>query len=385
MNATRNRRPGFTLIEVGQAFQSDSAAAVSLERLTYARRAFTLIELLVVIAIIAILIGLLLPAVQKVREAAARLQCSNNLKQLGLALHNYHDTNNGIPPSCWKKSIQDPTTGGAGTITNAQNNPYNPAALHWSFLLLPYMEQDNLYKTIPAGPPPAPPPGSGSSPPNLQTSAAWLSPPYLTLLQTHVKIMRCPSSTDSMTYDDNSRGVPIPGRVAVSYAVVISGTVNNNNHNDDGSAGGPVGPWGFYSLEQARLNGGFNQNTTHTFMSITDGLSNTAAIGERYRYHNGSGSQGNNGHGGWGTFAFGSPHAQNGHNAFSGSTNVPFNPVIPNPASDTRHLIGFSSRHPGGVSFLFFDGSVRFLKDSTSDLVRIAIGTRAGGEVFNLD
>jgi prepilin-type processing-associated H-X9-DG protein len=296
-------------------------------------------------------------------------------------MHNYESANGALPPSCIKRAIQDPGT------EPAINGPWPDycAALHWSYVIAPYLEQDNLFKTIPFAPPPAPP--------------TWQSGSYLALLQTKVKILRCPSTTDLQQYNDNSRGIAIPNRAPASYAVVISNNIDNNNHNDDGRAGGENPPFMFHSLNPGnntrtingvsvtvpRLNGPFAQNEEFPFSAIADGLSNTAGIGERYRYRNEAGSEGNAGHGGWGTFSWASPHAQNGHNAFSGSTWVPFNIVIPNPASDTRHLIGFTSRHPGGVNMAFLDGSVRFLRNSTSDAARFAIGSRAGGEVVNLD
>src|SRR5579884_3238771 len=103
-----------------------------------AQRGFTLIELLVVIAIIGILIGLLLPAVQKIRETAARMQCTNNLKQIGLALHNYHDTNKGFPPGY---------IDGNNNPNLTPDNDVGPG-WGWAALLLPYIEQQNVYNQI---------------------------------------------------------------------------------------------------------------------------------------------------------------------------------------------------------------------------------------------
>jgi prepilin-type N-terminal cleavage/methylation domain-containing protein/prepilin-type processing-associated H-X9-DG protein len=133
------------------------------------RHAFTLIELLVVIAIIAILIGLLLPAVQKIREAASRMKCQNNLKQLAVAIHNYHDTNNGLPPGVFAPAATDPTFG---------TGPW----WGWGVAALPYVEQNALYSRLN---------------PNLTTPGAMPGASATNGLETKLSVFVCPSDIDN--------------------------------------------------------------------------------------------------------------------------------------------------------------------------------------------
>jgi prepilin-type N-terminal cleavage/methylation domain-containing protein/prepilin-type processing-associated H-X9-DG protein len=326
------------------------------------RSAFTLIELLVVIAIIAVLVGLLLPAVQKVREAAARLKCQNNLKQIGLALHNYHDANNQLPPAQWMQYIQP--AGG------------NQSAYWWTYLILPYLEQENLHRTMPFV----------ASPDWAATTA------YGQATTARLNLFRCPSSASAESYNWG-----ITGRFEINYGVVSSGSMMNplvsaaSSVNSDtmceGTAGSAGGPFGFARLVNPFLDGAFVQNAPITLLAATDGASNTAAVGERRRYSTSSM---------WGYLALGTNSSVNRCSLFSGTTGRPFNlapepyddpSVSPSAARTNMKTIwpGFHSWHTGGVNFVFLDGSIRFLTDRTSDQARLAIGTRAGGEVLNLD
>ena len=304
------------------------------------RRAFTLIELLVVIAIIAILIALLLPAVQQAREAARRMQCKNNLKQLGLALHNYHDTVNTLPPGI---------LGWPGTADGS--------CWGWGTMILPHLDQAALYSQLSAAP-------NGKShltgQPAIGFSAAMTSfnPPCL-LLQTKLTAVRCPSDVgeDLVT-------IP-PGGLNGSRA---DSTAQFGRSNYAGVVGST------YAASSGLLisNGAFGESICNRFSSFTDGLSNTFLVGERRSpgvvagmYTGGdsiwAGSNDDEGpYVDWQGFAvtLGVCTQQDKLNLKAAS------PPAVSTISNHQPYNAFSSQHVGGGQFLMGDGAVRFISDN---------------------
>ena len=212
------------------------------------RPAFTLIELLVVIAIIGILVGLLLPAVQQVREAAARIKCNNNLKQIGLALHGYHDANNSFP------------SGYVDGNTNPDSTPDNDVGPGWGWasMILPYVEQGNLYNQI-----------NFNQGVGIGSNAA--------ASQTRLTIFQCPSDP----YQQNFTVWPTSVVVAHGNYVGCNGWEEcYNNAGGDAQGGGADGLSGGYG--QAG-DGPFYRNSHTRMTDVTDGLSNTIFVGERLR------------------------------------------------------------------------------------------------------
>jgi prepilin-type N-terminal cleavage/methylation domain-containing protein/prepilin-type processing-associated H-X9-DG protein len=301
--------------------------------------AFTLIELLVVIAILGVLIGLLLPAVQKVREAAARVQCTNNLKQIGLALHSYHDACQTLPP---------------GYLATA---PYRDGATDtapgwgWAAFLLPYLEQDNLHRQLDFARP-------------VQDSPA---------IRTVLKVYLCPSDpvpAQPFAVPDGF-GDPLALAAPSSYAACVGG--------DESDTFGPAGQGVFYRNSQTRLT------------DITDGTSQTILAGDR-AWTNANGIWAGAVPGGVIRRGPLNPNPGTGAAWYPAATLVLAHSHLNNATSDTDGgLDDFSSRHTGGSNFAFADGSVHFIRSISGDqpggrftpdsVAFQALGTRAGGEV----
>jgi prepilin-type N-terminal cleavage/methylation domain-containing protein len=306
-------------------------------------RGFTLIELLVVIAIIAILIALLLPAVQQAREAARRTQCKNNLKQMGLAFHNYHDVFNQFP---------------CGNITsNAQNccnaAGFLPSIWSWGTLILPYLDQGPLYNSLQPG---------------TYSLSYWLTN-NAQLVQTPLPAFRCASDSGPPLNDYVVTLSPNPPsgygysalvpdlngnlkQIALSNYVAVAGTSDSTTP--------PIQR--DYYFPGCKPLGILSQNSNTGVRNVTDGTSNTLLIGEAaYQYKTAV----------WGAgTALGySEKADTSPNegAKGGSMNVwrigydGINATINGVHSGRR---GFNSVHVGGCHFLLCDGSVRFISEN---------------------
>lgn len=346
------------------------------------RRAFTLIELLVVTAIIGVLVGLLLPAVQKVREAANRLRCQNNLKQIGLALHNYESANGTFPPAYVRTSGRQ--TGTAYGIRYPDDNWNGLTGWGWGALLLPYLEQDNLYRS-------------------LRLDLPCWAPENAVLVKTKVPVFLCPSATGgsdgfAVEFDsgDLKHGKPFSPEIRFAHSHYVT---NAGVHQ----------PWGrttAYAFDfdvpepipannnvPASTDGPFYRDSKTRVADVSDGLSQTVFVGEHSSVLS---------HKTWVGVVPGAatcprldlhpwPSDCNGGGCLVGVHSGPDTHdhpqvIIHAPNNPFGHTDEMWSEHPGpGCNVLFGDGSVRFVSAFVNPFTWVALSTRNKGEVAQGD
>jgi prepilin-type N-terminal cleavage/methylation domain-containing protein/prepilin-type processing-associated H-X9-DG protein len=319
------------------------------------RCGFTLIELLVVIAIIGILIALLLPAVQKVREAARRMQCTNNLKQIGLAMHNYHDSFGILPPQ---------------TANNLNTCCYGT----WQMAVLPYVEQDNLWKLY------------VNYANVLGTGQRYDKDQNLLVTSTRLSVFQCPSDIAAV-----AKTVGYNGQ---EYAIVLNNYLVNVGNID--YAQGKDGVFEGEPDGLMFLGAPFARAKQYRLTDILDGTSNTLMAAEIRQGQPGAAGdyRGNTWWGeGSGFTTFRTPNSpdpdyisQNCVDASVNPLNAPCKSVVgkkPDGTTDTNiEVFAARSRHPGGVNVLLCDGSGRFVSNSIDWATWQALGTAYGGEVL---
>jgi prepilin-type N-terminal cleavage/methylation domain-containing protein/prepilin-type processing-associated H-X9-DG protein len=306
---------------------------------------FTLVELLVVIAIIGVLVAVLLPAVQQSREAARRASCSNNLRQLGVAFHNFHDTQGQFPPAYESMpgafGPPDPTTRDAGP------------GWAWGMLLLPYLEHQPLFELF-----------DRRLPCWHAANAEFATTPVATFL--------CPSATNT---DGPFEVIDATGATLATFA-----------RSCYVASVGQEEPWGFTVDDYKDIvDGPLYRNARTRTKDVTDGLSNTVFLGEHHPVLSSKT---------WvgvvpgasvcptDAFAFSTcDHAATLVQVHSGPASDEVPPVIHPPNSPLCHVCQMYAEHPGGCNVLLGDGSVRFIDEFINQLVWAALASRAKGEI----